>query len=201
MATEVANKRRYRKRLRAAQEAATRQRITEAAVRLHGTIGPAGANVSAVAEEAGVQRATVYRHFPDDEALFKACTAHWDQLNPRPDPESWRAVRDPEARLLLALEELYGWYERVGGMLYLTMIRDAELVPDEIRRRGMAYADAVRDALMQGRRARGRKRERIAAAIGHATSFPAWLSLAAQQGLRREDAVAVMSAMVEGASR
>ena len=201
MATEVATKRRYRKRVRADQEAATRQRITEAAVRLHGTVGPAGANVSAVAEEAGVQRATVYRHFPDDEALFKACSAHWDQLNPRPDPESWRAVREPEARLRLALDELYGWYERVGGMLYLTMIRDAELVPDEIRRRGMAYAGAVRDALMQGRRARGRKRERIAAAIGHATSFPTWFSLAGQQGLRREDAVVVMSAMVEGASR
>jgi len=201
MATESAKKRRYRKRVRADHEAATRQRITEAAVRLHGTVGPAGANVSAVAKEAGVQRATVYRHFPDDESLFKACTAHWDVLNPRPDPERWRSVAKPDDRLRLALDELYGWYDRVGGMLYLTMIRDAELVPQAIVERGIAYAGAVRGALMSGRRLRGRRRERVAAAIGHATSFPTWFSLARQQGLSREDAVAVMSAMVEGASR
>ena len=77
MSTEAptAETRRYRKRLRAEQEQQTRQAITEAAVKLHGTLGPARTTVSAIAEEAGVQRATVYRHFPDEPSLFQACSA------------------------------------------------------------------------------------------------------------------------------
>src|SRR5512134_1449821 len=102
---KAGEKRRYRKRRRAALEEETRRRITEAAVELHGTIGPARTTVSAVADRAGVQRATVYRHFPDEESLFAACSAHWAMLNPPPDPGSWDEP-DPDRRLAVALEQL-----------------------------------------------------------------------------------------------
>src|SRR5918996_4055938 len=90
-------KRPYRKRRRAELEDQTRLRITEAAVELHGRVGPARTTISAVADRAGVQRATVYRHFPDEDALFAACSGHWAAMNPSPDPSAWQAIRDPAA--------------------------------------------------------------------------------------------------------
>src|ERR671919_3041346 len=98
MATEMKT-RAYTKRRRAESEAETRQRIAEAAMKLHGTVGPARTTISAVAEKAGVQRATVYRHFPNEEALFAACSAHWRSLYPPPDAGAWAAIADPEERL------------------------------------------------------------------------------------------------------
>src|SRR6266566_10389 len=96
----------YRKRRRAENEAQTRLRITEAAVKLHGTVGPARTTIKDVAAEAGVQRATVYRHFPDIASLFASCSAHWASLNPPPDPTTWEGKRLDDA-----LTELYAWYE------------------------------------------------------------------------------------------
>src|SRR3954468_19779595 len=120
--------RQYRQRKRAAQQDETRLRITEAAVDLHGSIGPARTTITAVAERAGVQRATVYRHFADEEALFGACSAHWMVQHPLPDVEAWARVADPDARLRTALRDLYDWYERGEYMLEKTT-RDAPLVP------------------------------------------------------------------------
>ena len=65
-------RRKYEKKRRAELEADTRRRITETAVELHGTVGPARTSISAVAERAGVRRSTLYRHFPDEAALFDA---------------------------------------------------------------------------------------------------------------------------------
>src|SRR5207342_40566 len=87
----------------------TRLRITEATMRLHERVGPRDTTVSAVAEEAAVTRLTVYRHFPDDESLVRACSAHWRQLHPRPDPELWARIEDPVRRLRTALAETYAW--------------------------------------------------------------------------------------------
>ena len=87
MTTETkSTKRRYEKKARAAQEEATRRSIIEAAIGLHGTVGPARTTVSAIAENAGVRRATVYRHFPDERALFLGCSGTWAERNPLPDP-------------------------------------------------------------------------------------------------------------------
>src|SRR4051812_2777134 len=99
--------RKYTKRRRAESEQETRRRITEAAVALHGTIGPARTTISAVAEKAGVQRATVYRHFPDDESLFAACSGHWVAMNPPPDPATLSEASDPTTRLRRALADTY----------------------------------------------------------------------------------------------
>src|SRR5690349_19573030 len=122
------NTRRYRKRRRAEHELETRRRITEATMKLHGTVGPARTTVSAIADEAGVQRATVYRHFPDDQSLFDACTAHFYGLHPRPDPDEWATIADPDERLRKALADLYAWYGEIEEMLSNTT-RDAAHVP------------------------------------------------------------------------
>ena len=102
----------YEKRARAAAERETRRRITEATVELHRTVGPARTTISAVAQRAGVQRATVYRHFPTDGDLFAACSAHWIGLHPYPAPDAWAGIEDPEQRTLTALCELYAYYRR-----------------------------------------------------------------------------------------
>ena len=192
--------RRYRKRRRAEQERRTRERITEAAVRLHGTVGPARTTVSGVATEAGVQRATVYRHFPDEVSLFAACTAHYWATNPMPDPGAWSAISDHQARLRRALGEIYALFRRTEGMLEKTS-RDAPLV--EAMARPVAefrgYLTAATAAIIAGRRERGQARRRVQAAVGHAVSFPTWQSLVRQQGLEDTEAVAVMAALVESA--
>src|SRR6478672_3356810 len=109
--------RKYRMSRRAESQRETRRRITESAVELHGTLGPAHTTMSAVAEHAGVRRSTLYRHFPDEGALFDACSAHWSAANPPPDLAAWAAIDDPDARLQTALDELYAFYGRTEGML------------------------------------------------------------------------------------
>src|SRR5690349_24996667 len=113
----------YRMSRRADSQAETRRRITESAVALHGTLGPAHTTMSAVAEHAGVRRSTLYRHFPDEASLFKACSAHWSARNPLPDPASWAAIADPDERLERALTDLYAFYGSVEQML-ANLIRD-----------------------------------------------------------------------------
>jgi AcrR family transcriptional regulator len=190
----------YRKRWRAEQERRTRERITEAAVRLHGTLGPARTTVSGVAREAGVQRATVYRHFPDEASLFAACTAHYWATNPMPDPGAWSSIADPEARLRHALGEMYAFFRRTEGMLEKTS-RDAPMV--EAMARPVAefrdYLNAAAAAIIAGRPERGEARRRVKAAVGHAVAFPTWQSLVRQQALEDTEAVAVMAALVESA--
>jgi AcrR family transcriptional regulator len=190
----------YRKRRRAEQEALTRLQITEAAVRLHGTVGPARTTIKAIAAEAGVQRATVYRHFPDLESLFMSCSAHWASLNPPPSAASWSEIADPEVRLGHALSELYRWYAWAEPML-TNVSRDAALVPASARagENFAAHFESLREALMRGRKLRGRARVRAAAAIGHALGFATWRSLAREQGLDDGEAVELLSALVTAA--
>jgi AcrR family transcriptional regulator len=109
MSTET-GKRRYEKKVRATQEQATRMRIVDAAIDLHGTVGPARTTISAIAEQAGVRRATVYRHFPDERALMLGCSGTWAARNPPPDPSGWgargHAARRLRATIGLALDFL-----------------------------------------------------------------------------------------------
>jgi AcrR family transcriptional regulator len=195
-------KRKYRKRRRAALEDETRKRITEAAVELHGSVGPVRTTISAVAERAGVQRATLYRHFPDEEALFDACSSHWAAQHPLPDLKDWAAVTDPEERLLLALSQLYAWYERGQQMLERTT-RDAALVPamrSAVERMGGWFADATA-TILRGRPERGARRQRVEAAVGHAISFATWRSLVRDQELAESEAVDLMHGLVKLAAR
>jgi AcrR family transcriptional regulator len=191
----------YRKTRRAELEEQTRLRITESAAALHEELGPARTSISAVAERAGVRRSTVYRHFPDDEALFAACSSHWSAANPAPDPSPWVGIEDPAERTAAALGELYAFYRRTEGML-TSLMRDEMLVPIVHRLLGgfYGYLDAIEDILMTGRGLRGRAARRTRAAIGHALAFPTWRSLAREQGLNDAEAVALMVVLVEGAA-
>jgi AcrR family transcriptional regulator len=193
-------KRPYRMKRRAELEVQTRQRITESAVALHGTVGPAKTSVTAVAERAGVRRSTVYRHFPDEAALFAACSAHWRAANPPPDLERWAAMSDPEERLLAALAEQYRYYRSTERMM-ANLLRDSTTVPivDELLGRYRCYLDAARDVLMAGRPARGDTRRRARAAIGHALAFATWRSLAREQGLDDAEAAQLMCRLVAAA--
>lgn len=187
-------KRRYEKRARAAQEQATRQRIVDAAIALHGSVGPARTTVSAIAERAGVRRATVYAHFPDERSLFLGCSGAWAERHPPPDPSAWPAIPDPAARLDAALDALYAWYEEVEPML-TAVLRDVEAMPIIAELQGMrhAYLAQVEDMLAQGWGARGRAATRLRATIGLALDFYAWRTLH-ERGLSRADAIAVMTA-------
>jgi AcrR family transcriptional regulator len=191
-------RRRYRKRRRAELERETRLRITEAAMKLHVSIGPARTTIKAIAAEAGVQRATVYAHFPDADALFAACSGRFYELHPRPDPGGWASIADPSERLRRALSELYAWYGEAEQMLS-NSLRDAEYVPASTRVRFLGYFDAVGAALLRGRPERGRPRARVAAAIRHAAGFATWRSLTREQGLGDDDAVELMASLVAAA--
>jgi len=190
-------KRQYKMRARAESEAETRLRITESAVDLHGTLGPANTSVSAVAERAGVRRSTVYRHFPDERALFGACSAHWASQNPPPDVTAWAAIADPSERLEVALAELYAFYGSTEEMLD-KLLRDAPLVPivDELMGAFRAVLAQATDVLLKGRDVRGKARDRTRAAIGHTLAFRTWQDLTRTQGLDDMSAAALMSRLV-----
>lgn len=194
-------KRKYEKKRRAESEARTRLRITESAVELHGTLGPARTSMSAVAEHAGVRRSTLYRHFPDERALFGACSAHWAAANPPPDIGRWAAVDDPHERLEAALAELYAYYRRAEGMLD-KLFRDAPTVPvvDELMGAFRAFMAEAGNVLMRGRGLRGNAAKRTRAAIGHALTFSTWQDLTRAQGLDDEQAADVMSRLVAAAA-
>ena len=190
----------YEKRRRAASEAETRQRITEAAMTLHGTVGPAHTTIKGIAAEAGVQRATVYRHFPDLESLFVACSTHWASLNPPPDPQEWSQVKDPDIRLSQALSELYAWYDWAEPML-INVFRDASSVPAMARpmEHFQLLSQALHQALMAGRTASGRGRAREAAVIAHALSFTIWRSLVREHELHRSEVIELMRILIDAA--
>jgi AcrR family transcriptional regulator len=203
MTSEMTPPRRaYHKRRRAEQEDQTRRQITEAAVKLHGTVGPARTTIAGIAAAAGVQRATVYRHFPDLESLFISCSAHWASLNPPPEPADWERIAGLENRLRHALTELYGWYAWAEPML-TNVLRDAPVVPASARagENFQRRFEALHATLMQGRRTRGRAHARVAAAIGHALDFGTWRSLTQTQELDAEAAVELMIALVAAAGR
>ena len=190
----------YRMQRRADAQQQTRLRITESAVALHQTIGPSRTSISAVAAHAGVRRSTVYRHFPDEAALFDACSAHWAAANPPPDLTAWSGIDNPDERLRIALEELYAFYRQTEPMLD-NLFRDESTMP-LVQERFAAYHHyftAARDTLIAGRKLRGAPRRRTQAALGHAIAFSTWKSLVRDQGLGNTDAAALAHTFVTAA--
>jgi len=195
-------KRPYHQTRRAELEEQTRLRITESAIELHGTRGPARTSISAVAARAGVRRSTVYRHFRDEAALFAACSGHWMASNSPPDLAAWAMIKDPEQRLSSALPEMYGYYRRTEPML-ANLHRDEDLMPlvKQLFAGFHGYLSAARDTLLHGRRSRGARRRRVQAAIGHALAFPTWRSLSGEQGLGDREAAELMCRLVNVANQ
>jgi AcrR family transcriptional regulator len=189
-------KRRYEKRARAAQEQATRLRVVEAAMELHRTVGPARTTISAIAKRAGVRRATVYHHFPDERALFLGCSGIWRERHPLPEPATWSTIADPAARVEAALSALYEWYEEAEPMLS-ALLRDIEAMPiiAELQGARQAYLASVEDGLATGWGVRGKAAARLRATIAVALDFFTWRTLD-ERGVGRREAVTVMSSAV-----
>jgi AcrR family transcriptional regulator len=185
--------RKYELKKRAERQEQTRHRIAEAAVQLHGEVGPARTTVSAIAQRAGVERHTYYRHFPNERALMLACSELHFERNPMPDPDAWRQVADAEDRLRVALTELYDYYAGNESLL-ANVIRDADVHAitreTNLLRVGPRMA-AMRAALAEGL-VRGRNRRRVLAALDLALDFQTWRTLVRTNELRHDDAVDLM---------
>jgi AcrR family transcriptional regulator len=194
--------RKYEMKRRARRQEETRRRITEAAVELHQALGPAKTTISAIAERAGVQRLTVYRHFPDERVLLSACSSHYEAANPPPDPGPWARIPDPEDRLRRALAETYAYHRRTEPMM-TKVLRDAQVhAPTfEVRVPYLRHWDRARYALATGWGAEDQRLKTLLAALGHALDFRTWLSLVHERGLTDEQAIELMVGMVRSLMR
>lgn len=173
----------------------TRLRIVEAAVRLHGRTG-LRATLSEIAAEAGVTRATLYRHFPDTGAMFAACSAHWTSQQQLPDPSTWAADPDLAVRLRAALSDIYRYYAAGADMLR-QVTADPEALPLWLQQQGDEEAARLRDALIAILDVRRRQRRLVAAVAGHVIDFTTWDSLVTRHGVHPEQAVELMASLVE----
>ncbi|MGZ5213317.1 MAG: TetR/AcrR family transcriptional regulator [Actinomycetota bacterium] len=175
----------------------TRRRIAKAGFELHATVGPSRASISAIADLAGVQRHTVYRHFPDMVSLIRACTEHGVRTTLPPDPERWVEIRDPILRLSTGLSEIYDFYHR-NERLLANVWRDMQVMPELVEGADafIQYMTRIREVLSKGWRARGRRRVLLLAEVGHAMEFTTWHSLTHAQGLEDAQAVEAMATMV-----
>jgi AcrR family transcriptional regulator len=197
----MARKRKYELKARAEAQEETRRRITEATVALHQEVGPARTTISEVAKRAGVQRLTVYNNFPDEASLLGACSAHWVERHPPPDPCSWQSIRDPVRRARTALTALYRYYRETERMS-ANVLRDAQTMPAlaAILEHGRdAFVGAIRDDLASAWERGGPANPRLRAAIGLAIRFETWQALAREEGMSDEEAAEVAIAMARGA--
>jgi AcrR family transcriptional regulator len=189
--------RKYEMKRRAERQKETHRRITEAAVELHQTVGPARTTVSAIAEKAGVQRHTYYAHFPELKDLYQACMGHYLERNPVPEPSSWADVADAEERLRVALSEVYAYYSGNEAMVS-NVLRDAALDPiaQETMVSFYQYWETVRDVIADAFEASGERHAALLGAIALAQDFQTWRTLVRQQDLSQDRAVELMVGMV-----
>ena len=183
----------YRMRQRAESVEETRLRIVEATSLLHESVGPAHTTISGIAEHAGVTRLTVYRHFPDDESLFAACSAHWTAQQRLPRPAAWAGVADPEERLRVGLTDLYRFY-RSGEPMLRRIYGDWDCLPATIQAELSHRDTALRDVLLEPF-GTSRRSKQLVAAVGHAVSFWTWRSLCLDNGLTNSSAVSAMTTL------
>jgi AcrR family transcriptional regulator len=187
-------KRSYTLRRRAQTQARTRLRIVEAAIDLHCSIGPARTTLSMIAERAGVQRHTLYAHFPDERSLFLACSGLALERDPLPDAEPWREIAEPRERLRTGLLAIYGWYERNSGQA-ACVLRDAEFHPltrEIAQMRFGPYFAAYKQVLGAGLRPRQR------AVLGLALNFFTWRALVQEGEMTTAEAAELMVEAITG---
>lgn len=187
--------RRYEKRRRKELEEATRDRIVAATVALHEEVGPARTTVTAIAERAGVARPTVYKHFPDERALFGACGAHVAEAHPAPDPAAWAVIDDPVVRLRTGLEATYAYYAATEQMT-AHVVRDLALLPalrEVVEATEGPYVEEVVRVLGAGWSVRGVARRKLLAVLGLALDFGTWQRLVSDGGLTGPQAAATMA--------
>lgn len=179
----------YTLKRRAEQQADTRLRIVEAAVALHGELGPARTPLSRVAEQAGVTRNTLYAHFPDERSLLLACSALSLERDPLPDAAAWRGIKDREERLRTGLAAMYAWYER-NAELTGCVLRDAHWHAPTREIATLRYGPHLQACAAVLGAGLGKAQR---AMLGLAMEFPAWRSLVRDGGLKSMDAAKAMA--------
>ena len=190
--------RKYVMKRRAERQKETRQRIVDATVELHRSIGPLRTTISAIAEKAGVERHTYYAHFPELKDLYQACSGHYVADHPPPDHCSWTEVADHEDRLRRALSEVYAYYGH-HEEIFANVLRDAQVDALCAKFTNPVFQNWKRtwsDAVAEGWDAEGEQDEALLAAIGFALDFQTWNTLVRQQGLDQERAMELMVGMV-----
>jgi AcrR family transcriptional regulator len=191
--------RRYTLRQRAERQKDTRRRITEATIRLHEEVGPLQTTVAEVARRAGVERPTVYRHFPDEISLLRACQQDWLAATPPPDFAAWATIVDPGARLSAALAELYAFY-RHGAAMMDNLLRDAAKSA-AVREVLIPVHGALREAteiLVAGFAAPASVRRMLRVAVAHAVAFGTWKSLTEAGARDDREAAGLMASFIMG---
>lgn len=166
-------------------------------MRLHEELGPRNTSISAIAERAGVQRLTVYRHFPDESAVFQACTAHWLSLNPPPDPADWAQTSDPVDRFKSAVGAFYDYYSRTRKM-WAGSYRDVGDVPalQAPMAEVAAFMRGIADDLVAAFGGEG-DTDRLSPTVRHVLHFLTWSELEAQ-GLPDDRKLDVVTAWLQG---
>ncbi len=158
---------------RSAASEATRLRVVEAAVALHGERGPAATRWPDIAERADVALGTVYRYFPTYAELMPACTSHAGQYTRPPTAEIFNRCQSAADRLAVLVREFFAFYERAAAWLRHGDC-DRRKIPalDAIyRRREAAFEALVRLAVGPGAHAHDVD---MAVAL---TSFSTWRTL------------------------
>jgi AcrR family transcriptional regulator len=185
----------YTLRKRAERQQETRRRIVEAAIDLHGSVGPANTTFSMIAERAGVQRHTLYAHFPDERSLGLACSGLHFEREPLPDAAAWRAIGNRRKRLTVGLGAVYDWYAR-NASLVGCVLRDAEIHPLTRELTALRFAPAIASY----HEVLGEKLDAKQRALLHlALSFYTWRTLVREAGLKQSAAVEAMVQAIEGA--
>lgn len=193
-------KRKYQMKRRAERQEETRQCILDATVALHERVGVPGTTISAVAEQAGVERLTVYRHFADETALLTAMTTYYLEVHPLPNPEPWRAIADPEVRLRTGLTAAYAYHQQTAGLIgpLIQGLPYKPVICDALEEYS-AYWMRVQQILSEGWEASDPSL--IAAAVGHSVSFKTWHSLVRDLALDNAQAVELMISMVRSCTK
>lgn len=188
-------RRTYTLRKRAERQRETRRRIVEAAIDLHGSVGPANTTLSMIAERAGVQRHTLYAHFPDERSLGLACSGLHFEREPLPDAAAWRTIADLRERLTSGIRAVYDWYGR-NEQITACVLRDAAIHPltqEILELRFAPSARAWHEVL--GDKLSAKQRAMLHLALG----FYAWRALVREAGMKQAAAVDAMVQAIEGA--
>lgn len=186
-------KRSYELNHRAESQNQTRQRIVDATIELHQAKGIAATSINDVAERAKVAKVTVYRHFPDQEALVNACSGQYFERHPMPDPDSWRQFKDPHDRFRHGLQEVYAYHRETEPMIsrVLPEARDLPLMEPY-----HAYWQNVVDVLATPFEERARSQELLRAALALAVNFDTWYLLVHSQDLKDVQVIKLMMRLV-----
>jgi AcrR family transcriptional regulator len=186
----------YELKRRAERQGETRQRIVDATIELHKTIGAAQTTVSEIAKRAGVGRVTVYRHFPDEQTLFYACSGHYFSQHPFPEIERWRQIPDPHERLRIALRETYAWHQENHQMIAMALAEAREL---PMMAPYHEFWNSAAEVLAAPWPIRGRRRSNLTAAIALALSFDTHRTLTQEQHLTADQSIELMVRLAENA--